>query len=377
MKNYLLLSFVSLLAACDLELGSSFDPTTRTLYIDHYREACSESSTDLCFRIRLSEEDSFALTTLPMTGFDSLEWGSRYQVQVEADRSDSGKDVAYSLESIDSTEVMDPATNDFVLTFNTVSGILVNNSSDDSASSWIIAAEKIFSCEAADCANILSATTDSQKIQLNFSASNNELTLKEVTCYASENDFATECEGVNNVAWDIAHYRTDCGLYKPSWCYVYKETGDSATSWNLLDIGIADFTAFWGQEYDIDVKTTKKAGTISSAIFLEQNASKVITSSFKFVMQTGVGGLVKSNNDVISYLDVEFDCSTNNQCSDIDGAIDEATDSEDRILIVEASVETSAEIPVIIIGDLVCHAGSAKFKVDCAADLDDVYWVEK
>lgn len=377
MKKFSLLLLVNLLMACDLELGSSFDATTRTLYVDHYREPCSESSTELCFRIRLSEDDSFALTTLPMTGFDSLEWGVRYQVQVEADRSNSGEDVAYTLDSIDETEVMDPITNDFVLTFNTASGILVNNSSDDSASSWIIASEKIFSCDVADCAVILSSTTDSQKIKLNFSASNNELTLKEVACYASENDFATECEGVNNVIWDIAHFQTDCGLYKPSWCYLYKETGDPGNSWNLLDIEIADFTAFWGQEYDIDVKTIKKSGSISSAIFLEQNASNVITSSFKFVMQTGAGGLVKSNNDVISYLGVEFDCSTNNLCRDIDDAIDEATDTDNRILIVEASVETSAETPVIIIGDLICHAGSVDFKADCAANHDDVYWVEK
>lgn len=377
MKNYLLLSFVSLLVACDLDLGSSFDPTTRTLYIDHYREACSESSTDLCFRVRLSEEDAFTLTTLPMTGFDSLEWGSRYQVQVEADRSDSGKDVAYSFESIDSTTVMDPVTNDFVLTFNTASGILLDNSGDESSSSWIIAAEKIFTCEAADCALISSATVDSQKLQLNFSASNNELTLKEVTCYSSETDFAAECEGVNNVSWDIAHYKTDCGLYSPSWCYVYKETGDSSTSWNLLSIEIADFTALWGQEYDIDVKTTKKAGSISSAIYLEQNGSNVITDSFKIVMQTGNAGLDKSNNDVINYLDVEFDCSTNNRCGDIDDAIDSSSDSEDRILIIEARVETSAEIPVIIIEELVCDAGSDDFKIECADKYDDVYWVEK
>jgi hypothetical protein len=163
MKKFSLLLLVNLLMACDLELGSSFDATTRTLYVDHYREPCSESSTELCFRIRLSEDDSFALTTLPMTGFDSLEWGVRYQVQVEADRSNSGEDVAYTLDSIDETEVMDPITNDFVLTFNTASGILVNNSSDDSASSWIIASEKIFSCDVADCAVILSSTTDSQK----------------------------------------------------------------------------------------------------------------------------------------------------------------------------------------------------------------------
>lgn len=377
MKNIILLSLISFLVGCDLDLGSSFDPTTRTLYVDHYREACSESSQDLCFRIRLTEEDSFVLTTLPMTGFDSLEWGKRYQLQVEAERDDSGKDTSYSLEIIDATEVMDPASNDFVLTFNMSSDILLDNSSDGTGSSWIIAAEKVFTCVAADCAVISSAYTDRQKIQLNFSAADNNLTLKGVKCFSSENDFTSECEGINDKAWDIAHFKTDCGLHFPSWCYVYKEAADSSTGWSLLDIDIADFNALWGEQYDIDVTTSLKAGSIESATYIEQNESSVVTDSFKFVMQTGNGGLSKSDNNVISYLDIEFDCSTNAKCDDLDDAIDRSTDSTDRILIVEARVETSAAVPVIIIENLICDSAGTVFKVECADDHDDVYWINK
>jgi len=378
MKKLVVILFATLLVACDLELGSSFDPTTRTLYVDHYREACSGTATDLCFRIRKSEEDAFALTTLPMTGFDSLEWGKRYTIQVEAQRSDSGKDSAYTLESIDSTEIMDPASNDFVLTFNMSSGILLDNSSDNSGSSWIIAADKNFTCTGTDCTFLTKAYTDSETIQLNISAESNQLTLLGIKCQSSENTFSSECEGVNDKSWDVAHFQSDCGLIIPSWCLIYKESTDASTEWNLLDLDITDFTALWGQQYDIDVQTTIKAGDIASAKFIEQNSIDDKTNeSFKFVLQTSGTALEKSSNDVIKYLTIEFDCARNNQCSDIDNAIDDAIDSDERIIVLQALVETSAEIPVIIIEDLICNETVGDFKTECADTNDDVYWTKK
>lgn len=378
MKNLIVLFLSTFLIACDLDLGSSFDPTTRTLYVDYYQEACNESGTDLCFRIRTSKEDAFALTNLPMSGFGSLEWGKRYTVQVEAERTDSGKDSAYTLESIEATEIMDPANNNFLLTFNMSSGILLDNSADNTGSSWIIAGSKIFTCSGTDCTSLTKAFTDSEKVQLNFSAENDQLTLLGIKCQSSENTFSSECEGVNDFSWDIAPFQSDCGLATPSWCLIYKENTDASTEWNLLDLDITDFTAQWGQQYDIDVQTTKKAGDIISATFIEQNSIDEKTNeSFKLVMQTAGSALEKSSNDVIKYLSLEFDCARNNQCTDIDNAIDDATESEEQIIVLQAIVETSAEIPTIIIEDLICNEAASAFKVECADKNDDVYWTKK
>lgn len=371
MKKIILFTLLSLLAACDLELGSSFDPTTRTLYVDHYREACNESSVELCFRVRLSEEDSFAITNLPMTGFDSLEWGKRYTLQVEAERSDSGKDSAYRYESQDSEEVMDPASNEFVLTFNMSSGILVDNQD----SSWTIAGEKSFVCEQSDCNALTTALTNSEKVQLKFSAENDELTLLAVTCQSSETDFSSECEGVGSDTWDVAHYLTDCGLHYNSWCYVYKESSQSSADWQLLGLDITDFSFQWGEQYGIDVTIVNKSGNLNSVTYTATNSTDTKTDPFKLVMRTGADGLSNSDGSVISYLGLDFDCVSNAQCSDIDNAIDRATSSQERILVLQAKVVTSAEIPELEIEDLICDAAGSEFKQECADKYDDVYWV--
>ena len=122
MKNLLLLCYLAvtlpILSGCDLDLGSSFDPIEKTLYIDYYREPCSESSTDLCFRTRFKDEQSFTLMSKPLKGFDALLWGKRYQVSVEVERTSSGKDASYTLLAIDAVEDMDPTINDFVLSLD-------------------------------------------------------------------------------------------------------------------------------------------------------------------------------------------------------------------------------------------------------------------
>jgi hypothetical protein len=53
--------------------------------------------------------------------------GGRYIVQVEAEQDSSGKDIHYSFESINSTQVIDASNNEFGLTFNMASGILFDN----------------------------------------------------------------------------------------------------------------------------------------------------------------------------------------------------------------------------------------------------------
>jgi len=371
-KIFILLTCLCL-SACDLDLGSSYDPTTRTMYIDYYQEACSETSNLLCLRIRLDTDDAFEVSEVPMSGFENLKWGSRYKVQVEAERDSDGDDTHYSFESIDSTDVIDASSNEFVLTFNMASEILLDNQNN----SWIVGTEKIFSCSDADCTLLSNSYRDNDKIQLSFTAENDELTLLAVKCQSSDTDFSSKCEGVNDAVFDIAHYRSDCGLSEPRLCFVYKEKTDASTEWNILPFGIAGFTAQWGKEYQIDVKVTIKAKALKSVEFVKERESADRTNeSFNMIMRTGASGLEESNNDVISYDGIEFNCSRYNKCSDIDDAVEQASSSQERFLILQAFVETSGEVPVILIKDLLCDEASDKFKAECVSKHDDVYWNE-
>jgi hypothetical protein len=366
------------LSACDLDLGSSYDPTTRTMYVDYYQEACNDSSTSLCFRTSLDTENDYKINEVSTLGFEELEWGNRYTVQVEAERDGDGKDTLYRLQGIDATEVIDSSNNDFVLTFNMDSGILLDNQNN----SWIIATEKVFTCTVDDCALLADAYRDAEKIQLSFSAANNELTLLAVKCQSSDASFSSECEGINDAVLDIAHYRTDCGLFEPRLCLVYKEDADASTDWNVLPFEITDFTFQWGQQYTLDVEVKIEAKDLKSVTFKKENSTAIdqTDTTFKMVMRTGPSGLKVSDNEVINYDDIEFNSSRLNKCSDIDDAVNKATDDEERFLILQVIVETSAAIPVIIIQDLTCHAGgSDAFKADCLADSDNdnVYWIEE
>jgi len=370
--------FASLaLSGCDLDLGSSYDPTTRTMYVDYYQEACSETTTSLCLRTRFDTDDAFEINTVPMSGFENLQWGSRYTVQVEAERDGAGKDTSYSFEGIDSTEVIDASNNTFVLTFNMASGILVDNQN----STWTIADDKVFSCSESDCTLIENSNGVGEKIQLSFSAENDALTLRTVKCQASDSNFSSECEGINDGVFDIAHYRSDCGLPEPLLCLVYKEKADASTDWHLLPFEITDFTAQWGKQYQLNVEVKIEAKDLISVTFKSEAATPAdqIDESFKMIMRTGASGLKESSNDVISYDGIEFNCSRFTQCNDIDAVVKQAAadDDENQYLILQATVESSGEAPVIVIENLLCNAdGNVAFKADCVSDYDDVYWVK-
>ncbi|MEH6449244.1 MAG: hypothetical protein V7765_11275 [Oleispira sp.] len=373
--NKLFIVIASLaLSACDLDLGSSYDPTTRTMYVDYYQEACDESSISLCLRTRFDIEDDFEINTVSMSGFDNLQWGSRYTVQVEAERDGDGKDTHYRFESIDSTEIFDASNNNFLLTFNMTSQILLDNQN----SSWIIAAEKVFSCSAADCILLAESYRDDQKIQLSFSAENDELTLLAVKCQSSDSNFTSECEGINDAIFDVAHYRSDCGLSVPKLCSVYKEEADASTDWNVLPFEITGFTAQWGKQYQLNVEVKIEAKDLKSVTFKSEEtaATDQINESFRMVMRTGASGLEVSANDVIRYDGMTFNCSQLSQCNDIDDAVERATDANEQLLILEAFVESSGETPVIVISDLICDEQSDVFKTECVAKHDDVYWNE-
>jgi hypothetical protein len=374
MNNFLVLSVCFLLSACTLDLGSSYDSTIKTLYVDYYQEACDDSSNALCLRTRTDINDAFEVNNINVSGFENLQWGSRYTVEVEAEKDSDGNDISYRLKDINSTVIFDASKNEFVLTFNMDSGILRDNQNN----SWIIAADKIFSCSVADCVLLSNSYRDNEKIQLSFSAENDELMLLAVKCQSSETDFSSVCEGSSTEVFDIAHYRSDCGLSEPRLCLVYKEDADASTEWNILPFEIFGFTAQWGRQYQLDVNVKIEAKDLKSVEFIKENDQSIdrINESFNVVMRTGASGLETSLNDAIIYDNVEFNCSRYNKCSEIDNAVERASSNQERFLILSAFVESSGDIPVIVIEDLLCDAQGNEFTAQCVSEYDDVYWIE-
>jgi hypothetical protein len=374
MNNFFVLSVCFLLSACTLDLGSSYDSTIKTLYVDYYQEACDDSSNALCLRTRTDINDAFEVNNINVSGFENLQWGSRYTVEVEAEKDSDGNDISYRLKDINSTVIFDASKNEFVLTFNMDSGILRDNQNN----SWIIAADKIFSCSVADCVLLSNSYRDNEKIQLSFSAENDELMLLAVKCQSSETDFSSVCEGSSTEVFDIAHYRSDCGLSEPRLCLVYKEDADASTEWNILPFEIFGFTAQWGRQYQLDVNVKIEAKDLKSVEFIKENDQSIdrIDESFNVVMRTGASGLETSLNDAIIYDNVEFNCSRYNKCSEIDNAVERASSNQERFLILSAFVESSGDIPVIVIEDLLCDAQGNEFTAQCVSEYDDVYWIE-
>ena len=95
-KIYVLFTSL-LLIGCDWGLGPSYDPTSETAYVDYYKEACDSTSTNMCLRMRFDTSDDYVLSSVPNVGFDNLEWGKRYTVQVEVEYDSSGDHDLYSL----------------------------------------------------------------------------------------------------------------------------------------------------------------------------------------------------------------------------------------------------------------------------------------
>jgi hypothetical protein len=374
MNKFFVLSVCFLLSACTLDLGSSYDSTIKTLYVDYYQEACDDTSNALCFRTRTDINDAFEVNNISVSGFEDLQWGSRYTVEVEAEKDSDGNDISYRLKDINSTVIFDASKNEFVLTFNMDSGILRDNQNN----SWIIAADKIFSCSVADCVLLSNSYRDNEKIQLSFSAENDELMLLAVKCQSSETDFSSVCEGSSTEVFDIAHYRSDCGLSEPRLCLVYKEDADASTEWNILPFEIFGFTAQWGRQYQLDVNVKIEAKDLKSVEFIKENDQSIdrINESFNVVMRTGASGLEASSNDAIIYDNVEFNCSRYNKCSEIDNAVERASSNQERFLILSAFVESSGDISVIVIEDLLCDAQGNEFTAQCVSEYDDVYWIE-
>jgi hypothetical protein len=369
-KIYILLTSL-LLLGCDWGLGPDYNPTSETKYVDYYKEACDSTSTDMCFRIRSNTEDDFALSTVLNSGFDDLEWGKRYTLKVEVEYNSSGDDSSYTLQSIENEVAVDAATNSFDLDFSMASQILLDNLN----SSWIIAGEDIFSCIESDCILLTNSYNANEKIRLKFSATDDQLTLIEVVCSAAENDFASDCEGLNKTNWDIAHFQSDCGSFEPKLCLVYRESEISDDAWHILPFEIVDFTASWGTQYGIQVETVSSGGSIRSAQYSQENSNDDLSEDdFNVVMRTGVQGLQKSNSGVISYDDVEFNCAINNQCDLIDDAIDNADETSERLIALLTSIKTVNEQTIFVIQSLTCDESSDDFNEDCVDLEEGVIW---
>jgi hypothetical protein len=374
MNNLFVLLACLILSACTLELGSSYDSTIKTLYVDYYQEACDDTSNSLCFRTRVDINDTFEVNKISVSGFEELQWGNRYTLEVEAEKDGDGKDISYRLKEINSTVIFDASKNNFLLTFDMGSGILLDNQNNN----WIIAADKTFSCSVADCLLLANSYRDNEKVQLSFSVENNELTLLAVKCQSSPTDFSTVCEGESTEVFNISHYRSDCGLFEPRLCLLYKENADSSKEWNILPFEISGFTAQWGRQYQLDVNIKLEAKDLKSVEFISEDDQAIdrMNESFKVVMRTGSSGLEASANDVIMYDNVEFNCSRYNKCNEIDKAVERASNNQERFLILSAFVEISGDTPVIVIEDLLCDAQSNEFTTTCVSEYDDVYWIE-
>lgn len=362
-----------LLLGCDWGLGPSYKSTTETVYIDYYKVACDSRSTTMCFRLRFDTDDEFSLSKIAHSGFDAFEWGKRYTAKIKVDYDSDGDDELYRLKSIEAEEVVDSDDAPFVLALSMSSQILLDNAND----SWMLAGEDAFSCIEADCILLTNAYNSGAKVQLKFSASDDKLTLRKVVCTAAENNFAATCEGINQTRWDIAHYQTDCGLFEPRLCLLYRDADGSDDSWTILHSQVTGFSADWGYEYDIQVETKKVSGSIRSAKLLkENNRDDVADKDFNVVMRTGPKGLKKSLSGKILYDGIEFDCATNGLCNLIDNAVDDAEINSERILALLINAEISGENTDLIIQSITCDESRSDFKTECVDSNDDVIWIE-
>lgn len=362
-----------LLQACDWGLGPNYESTAETLYVDYYREACNDNAAEMCFRMRSSIDDVFSLSLVENTGFDSLEWGKRYTLQVEVDYDSEGADSLYRLISVDSEEIVDASTNNFVLAFNMSSQILLDNMNN----SWIIAGEDVFSCVEEDCTLLTNSYNTNEKVQLKFSAQDDQLTLLEFVCSAAENDFSSRCEGLNKTNWDIAQYQSDCGLSEPKLCLIYRENATADDDWHILPFAITDFTANWGTSYDIQLEVTSSGGSVRSAQWLQENSAEDLSDSeFNVVMRTGVQGLKKSNSGIINYSGIEFDCERNVQCDAINDAVDSANADSERFIALLTEIEVIEGQTALIIKSITCDEAFSDFQENCLDTNEDIVWFE-
>lgn len=362
----LLFSFVmiSSLYGC-FELGPEWDDETIDFQVDYYKTQCDQNSSNLCFRARENESNSWQVIDEPFSGFSDYAWGTRYWTRTRVSYSDNGKPTSYRLESISSTEAISSADSAFSLSLYSEAGILLESSDTQ----WQLGGEQSFEC-GDFCSEIGSAVSQSYVLNVEFSLESGELQLNNVVCSSSEEDFTSDCEGETEVSWQIAPFRSECGLAEASTCLLYRLNSSDDFELLLLEDGISDFDYDWGSQYRIEVsRTVSDGGNITAVSLLENDASPDDrtgdANDFLFIVrgsslsQTGGDGQIALYDEGIS-----MNCERYSQCSDMNNRI-----ADDEWMLLNAFVDDS----VIVVTDLVCRDDTLEDFRTCTDD-QDINW---
>jgi hypothetical protein len=366
MRIVMLLScswLISLLCGC-IELGRSWSDTTETIQVDYYKEQCDNDSTSLCFRIRDTSSDSWAVVQEPFSGFSDFVWGYRYSVKVRVSYDEDGNPDNYRFQEVVSTDAVTDAENTFGLTVYSDTGIFA----DESDSVWNLGNELSFPCNEA-CSDLAAAVANSYIIQLEFTVADGVVELSSVLCASGSDDFSSSCEGESTVSWRIGWYQSDCGFADAQMCLLYKVNSSDDYELLRLDTDIADFSPVWGEQYNISVvKTVSNGGTIT-AVTLDENDSSPddrTSSTYPFYFIVRGSELDNSSSGLISLYDgaPSLDCDSYNLCSKINGYID-----DDQWLLFKAYLDTD-----IVATSVVCHNDNIDTFRSCVDDEDNVNW---
>jgi hypothetical protein len=347
------------LSAC-IDLGPEWDDETIDLQVDYYKAQCDQSSSNLCFRSREDEGDSWNLIDEPFNGFDDFVWGTRYWTRTRVSYNSEGKPTGYRLVSVSSSETIASSDSAFSLSLYSGAGILLESNEAE----WQLGGEQSFLC-GDFCSEISSAVGQAYVLNVEFSIESDELQLNNVICSSSEEDFSSDCEGETEVSWQIAPFRSECGLAEASTCLLYRLNSSDDFELLVLEEGITGFDYEWGNQYRIDVsRTVSDGGNITEVSLLENDASPDDRTGddndFLFIVrgsslsQTGGDGLIALYDEEIS-----MNCERYSQCSDMNGRV-----SDDEWMLLNAFVDEGA----IVVTDLVCHEDSL---ADFRACTDD------
>ncbi|WP_430461909.1 hypothetical protein ACQUQU_03715 [Thalassolituus sp. LLYu03] len=346
------------------QLGQHWDDQEETLYVDYYKVPCDTDSSDLCFRTRESESDSWAVSDAELTGFSSYSWGSRYTLTVTTSFDSNGDPTTYSFASVEAETAMADGSNAFALTLYSSSGVLVPLSDSE----WQIGGDVTFDCSTS-CTAIENAVDDQQVLQLEFEASGGTVTLSSFICSASEEDFDSECEGESTVSWYVAAFQSDCGLADAQMCLLFKV--NSSDDYELLALtgDIEDFSPEWGLKYQIDVvRTVSSGGVITAAVLDADDSSPDDRTGSSYPFYTLVRGAELSENSDGTFAGYDsmpaLDCSQYSLCTKLGDYVD-----DDQWLLLKAYVDDD-----LIITSIVCHDDVLSDFRECVDDVDDVNW---
>lgn len=322
----LILLLLLSLTGC-IELGVSYSDKTQTIDVGHYKQQCNQTSATLCFVTRDNEKSDYK-TFNNLNGFSSFQWGTRYNLKVETSFDKKGKPNQYQFRSVASEQT---ESNAFALNLYTATNILTSSDRIN----WSLAGEKNFTATAEQGSAIAAAVGDKKVVQLEFTATNNNLTLTKVKCSAAANNFAANCEGTSTSNWRIAHFQSDCNQSSGKLCLIYRANSSDRRELLRTDTGnISGFAPDWGKEYNIEVeKTVSNGGQLTSAKLKTNDATpenKLDTANrFAFVLNGAFLSKPNSNNKIALY-----DGGQIMACDTRCGVINSAIDSDNLLLLV-------------------------------------------